>query len=190
MLIVFFSVINLTPLWSPPDKTLTLLKLSENSFLSIFNIELSPNGITCSWSGNFPSINLLTNFVPPTSTDIDDGPSLIIIFSEASDTNFPISLIDFFGTMPLIVFGTASRLQYYLNSIKMAWVAELPLPLGRRLGGRVFATAAARARSSCSARNRWTLGSASRQRRPSSSSQAGSRRVASATSKSTESGTV
>ena len=35
------------------------------------------------------------------------GRYLIIIFSDASETNLPISLIDFFGTMPLMFSETA-----------------------------------------------------------------------------------
>ena len=51
---------------------------------------------------------MLTKFVPPTLTEIDVDPSFIKIFSADSATNFPISLIDFLGTMPDILFGTAS----------------------------------------------------------------------------------
>ena len=104
----FFFVIILTPLYFSLDNTLTLLRLSEKFFLSITRSELSPVGITCSQSGNLPSINLLTNFVPAASTKIDDCEILIRTFSELSPTNFPISLIDFLGTIPSVVSIDAS----------------------------------------------------------------------------------
>ena len=53
-------------------------------------------------------MSLLTKVVPEILTTIDVLPNSTNTFSDSSPTSFPISLIDFLGTIPLIASGVAS----------------------------------------------------------------------------------
>ena len=55
-----------------------------------------------------PSISLLTNTVPDDSTETDVCEIFTITLSELSPAILPISLIDFLGTIPLVLSEDAS----------------------------------------------------------------------------------
>ena len=81
---------------------------------------------------------MLINVVPETFTVIDVSPNPIKAFSDSSPTSFPISLIDFLGTIPLTLSSAASFNEEVAKASLCASVATLVMDLSSIIKYRPF----------------------------------------------------